>query len=207
MNIKRQILAGENVILDFKKTITSFEKISKTLVAFSNNKGGRLLIGVEDDGKIKGVKSEEEERYMITRAAHFFCRPQIEPIFTDVTVDDKTVVVVDIPESDTKPHYALGEDNKWWVYVRIKDKSVLASPIIVEVLKKETKGENVVLQYTPKEQALLAFLDKNESISLEAYAKLIRVPRKLASRILVNMILMGIIKAHTTEKSEIYRAV
>jgi len=207
MNIKRQILAGENVILDFKKTITSFEKISKTLVAFSNNKGGRLLIGVEDDGKIKGVKSEEEERYMITRAAHFFCRPQIEPIFTDVTVDDKTVVVVDIPESDTKPHYALGEDNKWWVYVRIKDKSVLASPIIVEVLKKETKGENVVLQYTPKEQALLAFLDKNESISLEAYAKLIRVPRKLASRILVNMILMGIIKAHTTEKSEIYQAV
>ena len=137
MNIKRQILAGENVILDFKKTITSFEKISKTLVAFSNNKGGRLLIGVEDDGKIKGVKSEEEERYMITRAAHFFCRPQIEPIFTDVTVDDKTVVVVDIPESDIKPHYALGEDNKWWVYVRIKDKSVLASPIIVEVLKKE----------------------------------------------------------------------
>ena len=207
MNIKRQILAGENVILDFKKTITSFEKISKTLVAFSNNKGGRLLIGVEDDGKIKGVKSEEEERYMITRAAHFFCRPQIEPIFTDVTVDDKTVVVVDIPESDTKPHYALGEDNKWWVYVRIQDKSVLASPIIVEVLKKENRGENVILQYTHKEQALLAFLDKNESISLEAFAKLIRVPRKLASRILVNMILMGIVKAHTTEKSEIYRAV
>ncbi len=207
MNIKRQILAGENVILDFKKTITSFEKISKTLVAFSNNKGGRLLIGVEDDGKIKGVKSEEEERYMITRAAHFFCRPQIEPIFTDVTVDDKTVVVVDIPESDTKPHYALGEDNKWWVYVRIQDKSVLASPIIVEVLKKENRGENVILHYTHKEQALLAFLDKNESISLEAFAKLIRVPRKLASRILVNMILMGIIKAHTTEKSEIYRAV
>lgn len=207
MNIKRQILAGENVILDFKKTITSFEKISKTLVAFSNNKGGRLLIGVEDDGKIKGVKSEEEERYMITRAAHFFCRPQIEPIFTDVTVDDKTVVVVDIPESDTKPHYALGEDNKWWVYVRIQDKSVLASPIIVEVLKKENRGENVILHYTHKEQALLAFLDKNESISLEAFAKLIRVPRKLASRILVNMILMGIVKAHTTEKSEIYRAV
>lgn len=207
MNIKRQILGGENVILDFKKTITSFEKISKTLVAFSNNKGGRLLIGVEDDGKIKGVKSEEEERYMITRAAHFYCRPQIEPIFTDVIVDDKTVVVVDIPESDTKPHYALGEDNKWWVYVRIQDKSVLASPIIVEVLKKETKGENVVLQFTAKEHALLAFLEKNQSISLEEFAKLIKAPRKLASRILVNLILMGIIKAHTTEKSEIYRAV
>lgn len=207
MNIKRQILGGENVVLDFKKTITSFEKISKTMVSFANNKGGRLLIGVEDDGKIKGVKSEEEERYMITQAAHFYCRPQIEPIFTEVILDEKTIVVVDIPESDVKPHYALGEDNKWWVYVRIEDKSVLASRIIVEVLKKETRGENVLLQYSPKEQALLEFLAHNEHISLEEFAKLIKSPRKLASRILVNLILMGIIKAHTTEKSEIYRAV
>lgn len=207
MNIKRQILTGENVVLDFKKTITSFEKISKTMVAFANNKGGRLLIGVEDNGNIKGVKSEEEEHYMITRAAHFYCRPQLEPIFTDVLVDDRTVVVVDIPESDTKPHYALGEDNKWWVYVRIKDKSVLATPIIVEVLRKETRGDNVVIEYSPREKALLEFLAANDHISLVEYARLINVSRKLASRIIVNLILMGIIKAYTTEKTEFYRAV
>ncbi len=207
MNIKRQIQGGENVILDFKKTITSFEKISKTMVAFANNKGGRLLIGVEDDGKIKGVKSEEEERYMITRAAHFFCRPQLEPVFTDLVVDDKTVVVVDIPESDVKPHYALGEDNKWWVYVRIQDKSVLASRIIVEVLRKETRGENILIEYSPREKALLEYLAANPQITLEEYARLIKVSRKMASRIIVNLILMGIIKATTTEKAEFYRAV
>lgn len=61
MNIKRLILEGENVSLDFKKTISKAEKIAKTLVAFANNQGGRLLIGVADDGSIKGVKSEEEE--------------------------------------------------------------------------------------------------------------------------------------------------
>lgn len=207
MNIKRQIQGGENVILDFKKTITSFEKISKTMVAFANNKGGRLLIGVEDDGKIKGVKSEEEERYMITRAAHFFCRPQLEPVFTDLVVDDKTVVVVDIPESDVKPHYALGEDNKWWVYVRIQDKSVLASRIIVEVLRKETRGENILIEYSPREKALLEYLAANPQITLEEYARMIKVSRKMASRIIVNLILMGIIKATTTEKAEFYRAV
>lgn len=206
MNIKRQILAGESVVLDFKKKITSCEKISKTMVAFANNKGGRLLIGVDDDGRISGVKSEEEERYMINRAAHFFCRPQLEPVFTDITVDEKTVVVVDISSSDVKPHYALGEDNKWWVYVRIRDKSVLASKIIVDVLKKETSGENIVLEYTPREKALLEYLHENKKISLPELCKLINVSRKIASKILVDLILLGIIKAHTTEKTEFYSA-
>lgn len=44
-SIKSLILQGEGVMLDFKKTITSTEKIAKSLVAFANNKGGKLLIG------------------------------------------------------------------------------------------------------------------------------------------------------------------
>ena len=81
MNIKRVIFEGESVTLDFKKTITSCEKIARTMVSFANNKGGRLLIGVADDGSIKCVKSEDEERYMITRAAQMFAKPAIEPKF------------------------------------------------------------------------------------------------------------------------------
>ena len=79
MNIRRLILEGEGVTQDFKKKITSCEKIAKTMVSFANNKGGRLLVGVSDDGTISGVKSEDEEKYMITRAAHFFCKPALEP--------------------------------------------------------------------------------------------------------------------------------
>ena len=136
MNVKRQIFEGEGVTLDFKKTITSCEKIARTMVSFANNKGGRLLIGVADDGTITGVKSEDEERYMITKAAHFYAKPALEPVFEEVYVDDKLVLVVEIEESTTKPHYSLAEDGKWWVYVRVKDKSVLASKIVVDVLKR-----------------------------------------------------------------------
>ncbi|WP_431200564.1 AlbA family DNA-binding domain-containing protein [Mucilaginibacter sp. P25] len=71
-NVKKLIFEGEGVTVDFKKTITSCEKIARTMVSFANNKGGKLLIGVTDDGTIKGVKSDDEERYMITKAAHFF---------------------------------------------------------------------------------------------------------------------------------------
>src|ERR1700743_1046053 len=103
MNVKKLIFEGEGVSLDFKKTITSCEKIARTMVSFANNKGGRLLIGVADDGSIKGVKDEEEERYMITRAAHLYSRPALEPNFEEVYFDDKLVLVVEIKPSDDKP--------------------------------------------------------------------------------------------------------
>jgi predicted HTH transcriptional regulator len=205
-NIKKLIFEGEGVTLDFKKTITSCEKIARTMISFANNKGGRLLIGVADDGSIKGVKSEDEERYMITRAAQMFAKPALEPIFEEVYLDDKLVLVVEIPESDTKPHYALAEDGKWWVYVRVKDKSVLASKIVVDVLKHSADKNGILIEYSTKEKALLEYLAERERINVPEYCKLLNLSRRSAQRILVNMVLSGVIKVHTTEKEEYYTA-
>src|SRR6201996_2513919 len=206
MNIKKLIFEGEGVTLDFKKTITSCEKIARTMVSFANNKGGRLLIGVADDGTIKGVKSEDEERYMITRAAQLFAKPTLEPVFEEVYVDDKLVLVVEIPESDSKPHYALAEDGKWWVYVRVKDKSVLASKIVVDVLRHSADKSGILIEYSTKEKALLEYLAERERINVPEYCKLLNLSRRSAQRILVNMVLSGVIKVHTTEKEEYYTA-
>lgn len=137
MSVKKLILEGEGVVLDFKQTITSCEKIAKTMVSFANNRGGKLLIGVSNEGKILGVKSEEEEKYMILKAAHFYCKPILEPIFEEIYVDDKIILRVSIEQSTLKPHYALSEDQKWLVYVRIKDKSILASELFVDDLRSE----------------------------------------------------------------------
>ncbi|MFB9844441.1 RNA-binding domain-containing protein [Mucilaginibacter ginsenosidivorans] len=206
MNIKKTIFEGEGVTLDFKKTITSCEKIARTMVSFANNKGGRLLIGVADDGSIKGVKSEDEERYMITRAAQMFSKPALEPKFEEIYVDDKLVLVVEIPESDTKPHYALAEDGKWWVYVRVKDKSVLASKIVVDVLRHSADNKGVLIEYSTKEKALLQYLDEKRRINVQEYCKLLKLSRRSAQRILVNMVLSGVLRIHTTEKEEYYTA-
>jgi predicted HTH transcriptional regulator len=207
MNIKRLILEGENVSLDFKKTISSCEKIAKTLVAFANNKGGKLLIGVADDGSVKGVKSEDEEKYMITKAAHQFCKPAIEPKFEEVYIDDKIVLVVDIPQSDTKPHYALDETKKWWVYFRVNDKSTLASKIIIDVLKESNRETGKLISYSEQEKKLLAYLDANGRITLKEFSKLTRSAYKKAQRIIVNLILTGVLLPHISEKEEYYTAV
>jgi predicted HTH transcriptional regulator len=207
MNVKKLIFEGEGVTLDFKKKITSFEKIARTMVAFTNNKGGRLLIGVADDGSIIGVKSEDEERYMITRAAHFFAKPALEPIFEEIYIDDKLLLMVDIAESPLKPHYALGDDGKWWVYVRVKDKSVLASKIVVDVLERSSANEGVLIEYSSNEKALLQHLEKAARITVAECCELLQIGRKRAQRLLVDLILSGIIRIHTTEKEEFYTAV
>ncbi|MDN3584721.1 AlbA family DNA-binding domain-containing protein [Mucilaginibacter flavus] len=206
MNIKKLIFEGEGVTLDFKKTITSCEKIARTMVSFANNKGGKLLIGVADDGTIKGVKSEDEERYMITRAAHMFIRPALEPTFEEVYVDDKLVLVVDTLPSDLKPHYALADDGKWWAYVRVKDKSVLASKIVLEVLKRSAGDEGVLIEYSENEKTLLGHLEKTGRITIKECSELLKMGRRRTQRILVDLILSGLIRINTTEKEEYYTA-
>jgi predicted HTH transcriptional regulator len=206
MNIKKLIFEGEGVTLDFKKTITNCGKIARTMVSFANNKGGRLLIGVADDGSILGVKSEDEERYMILKAAELFAKPALEPVFEEIYVDDKLVLVVEIRESNTKPHYALAEDGKWWVYVRVKDKSVLASKIVVDVLKRSADNKGVLIEYSSKEKALLEYLAKMNRINVKEYCELLNLSRRNAQHILVNLILSGVLRVHTTEKEEYYTA-
>jgi predicted HTH transcriptional regulator len=125
MNIRKTILQGEGTMVDFKTTITSVEKIARTLVAFANNMGGQLLIGVADDGSIKGVKSEDEERYMISKSANQYCKPAIEHSFEEIRVEGKLVLVVHIDASEAGPHYALDEHKNWWQYFRVNDKSIL----------------------------------------------------------------------------------
>jgi predicted HTH transcriptional regulator len=204
--VKQMIWQGEGVNLDFKKTITSCEKIAKTMISFANHLGGKLFIGVADDGTITGVKSEDEEKYMIEKAATFFIKPMLEPTFEEIYLEDKMILVVDILKSDLKPHYALGDDKKWSIYVRIKDKSVLASKKVINVLRREHQEEGNIIDYRANENALLTFLTQNSRINLKDSAALLNVSQKLASKILVTLILAGKLRVHTSEKEEFYTA-
>ena len=176
------------------------------MVAFANNKGGKILIGVMDDGTVKGVKNEEEERFMLLKAGTHFCRPQIIPKFTEHIVDGHLVLVAEIEASDVKPHYALDDQDKWWVYVRVKDKCVLASKIVIDVLQKAKSIEPVIINFSEKEKTLLEYLQANEKITLMAFCDLIKCHRRQGSKILVNLILSGIIRVHYSDKTEYYTA-
>lgn len=201
--IRKLIQEGEHDMLDFKQEISSAQKIAKTMVSFANHKGGRLLIGVRDNGAIAGVRSEDE-KYMLETASGFYCKPEIELEIEEWDVEGKTVLEVRIPEGEHKPYSALGEDNKWWVYIRVKDKSLLASKVVVDVLRQSSDSDNRMIDYGHNEKALLSYLSKNERITIAAYCKLVNISRRRANRILVSLIRAGIIRSHTTEKIEYY---
>ena len=74
--VKKLIAGGENQQLDFKYCISDSRKIARTLSAFANSDGGKLLIGIRDNGSIAGIKSDEEY-YMVDTAVQLFCRPKI----------------------------------------------------------------------------------------------------------------------------------
>jgi len=197
------ISAGEGEDLDFKQTISSASKIAKTMAAFANHKGGRLLVGVRDNGSIAGVRSEDEA-YMLDLAASFFCKPEIELEIKTWELNNKTVLEVVIPRGNDKPYAAKDEEGKYWVYIRVQDKSLLASKIVVDVLKGESRESGAVIQFGPKEQGLLDYLGQHERITLKDFCKKMNISRRRGTRIIVNLIRAGVIRSHTTEKTEFY---
>ena len=203
LQIRKLLETGEGECLDYKKEVSNESKIAKTMVSFANHKGGKLLIGVNDNRTIYGI-SAEEEKYMLEKAAGFFCRPEIEISIREWQVGKKTVLEVDIPRGVNKPYYALGEDGKWWAYIRVKDESLLASKVVLDVLRREGTGEHTLVTFSSKEKALLDYLTAFHRITLAQFCKLVNISRKRATNILVNLISIGVIRAHNTEKTEFY---
>jgi predicted HTH transcriptional regulator len=197
------IAEGESNHQDFKFHVSDTQKIAKTLVAFANTQGGRLLLGVKDNGKVIGVESDEEQ-YMIETAATFFCNPQVPYKLQEWKYDEKTVLSVDIPPSMEKPHYAKNEESKWRVYVRVRDTNKYANRVIVEVLKRKGKGVNTVIHYTQKENQLLSFLNENDLITFKQLMRLIKVKPRHAENILINLIAVGVVAINHNDRSFYY---
>lgn len=96
--LKLLIKEGEGLTVEFKEHFTN--KIDKDIVAFANSRGGYLMLGVNDDGKIVGEKLTNKLKAEITDLARK-CDPSIsvKKIF-----QIENIIVVEITESDEQPH-------------------------------------------------------------------------------------------------------
>ena len=106
-----------------------------------------------------------------------------------------------------KPYYAKDENGKWWAYVRVKDNTLLASKIVLDVLKRNASSQGALINYTSKEKALLEYLSENDRITLKEYKHMINISTRRATKIIVNLISAGLLRSHTTEKTEYYTLV
>lgn len=201
--IKTLIQSGENQHLDFKFEISDAKKIARTFSAFANTSGGKLLIGVKDNGKISGVRSDEEA-YMAESAAHLFCKPAVAFHMKRWVVEGRNILEVEIPASLKRPHYAKSETGTWIAYVRVADQNIKASRILVNIWKHEHKKGNW-LSYGREEKILMDYLADNKMITTSRFVKIARTSWSEAERILVNLVLMKVIDFEVSEKNTCFR--
>lgn len=191
--IHRLISEGEHVHQDFKFEISDARKIAKSISAFANTEGGRLLVGVKDNGKIAGVRSEEEI-YMIEAAAQRYCQPPVDIHTYIYKVEGKDVLEAVIDESPQKPVYALDAEERKWAYIRIKDENILASPIHLNIWRHNRTEEKIVVTYTPREQEVLKLLEQHQPITLNQCQRLNRMNRKQITSLLADFIRFGLVE-------------
>ena len=201
--LRKLIEEGENQKLDFKFCVSDSRKIARTLTAFSNSDGGRLLIGVRDNGSIAGIKSDEE-LYMVDTAANLFCRPEINYSIKQHTAAGKTILEVEVKKGEKRPYQAKDEDGKWLPYFRNNDQNLVANRVLLQVWYKKEKSSGVLVKFSKAENLLMDYLKKNQYITLSGFRKIARIPAHRAESILANLIIFKVLVMNSSEKGFSY---
>jgi predicted HTH transcriptional regulator len=198
---------GEGETTEFKRKFSTPQKIAKEMIAFANTKGGYIFFGVDDDGKIYGVDSEKSELDLIDTAARFYCEPEVTYNTEIVPIKSKDVVVIDIPESRTKPHKLIDENDKETsrVYVRFKDKSIIASKETANLLKfSNFDSSPLIISLGELEKRLIKYIEEHDSITVLEFKRLSNISERRASRTLVNLVRAGVLRHHRLDNKEFY---
>lgn len=112
--LMEMISKGESPYIEFKEENIKPNDLAGEIVSFANMEGGTIIIGVSDDGEIKGITIENiEERIM--NICRNNCFPNIIPIYQEIIVDDAKVAVLTILKGVNKPYYTV--DNKYYIRV------------------------------------------------------------------------------------------
>ena len=182
------IREGEHQQQDFKYRVSDACKLAKSVSAFANTDGGRLLIGVRDDGHLSGVRSEEEI-FMMHQAAYKFCRPEPSIKFDTFHVDGRTIVIATVPPSDKRPICAKDNEGKIRAYIRIADENIVASPVHLALWRESQKPQGSVLTYNDDIRKLLDIMQGKQT--LNQIIRLSKLPRYKVILILARLIRFG----------------
>jgi predicted HTH transcriptional regulator len=201
--LRKLIAEGENQHLDFKYCVSDSRKIARTLAAFANSDGGRLLIGIRDNGSIAGIRTDEEY-YMVETASHLYCRPEILFTVKQHTTEGKTILEIEVKRGDKRPYQAKDENGKWQAYFRNHDQNLVANRVLLQIWRKEKKPKGVMVKFSKAENLLMEYLQKNGSITLPGFRKTAQIPAHRAEAILSNLIIFKVLVMKASEKGFIY---
>lgn len=205
---------GESSTVEFKRKATTPEKIAKELSALANTKGGVVLFGVDDDGKVYGIASEKSEMDLIDTAANFHISPALEIDYEFASIHGRDILVVTVPESNSKPHKVLiyDEVQKKHVpraYIRVGEKSVIASSEMSRLMSYQNKENDseLTLSIGDKEKRLFDYLEKYERATVIEFSNMVNISRRRAERLLIRLVRAKVIKIHNDSHHDYFTLV
>lgn len=119
------IANGENSGIAFKRDDIRPEQLAKEMVAMANFQGGRLLLGVEDDGSISGIQRVNLEEWVMNIMQDKIY-PLILPYYEETRLDNKSIAVISFPQGMSKP-YVVRDRGREEIYIRVGSTSRLAT--------------------------------------------------------------------------------
>ena len=186
------IREGEHQQQDFKYRVSDALKLAKSVSAFANTDGGRLLIGVRDDGNMSGVR-DEEEIYMMHQAAYRYCRPEASIKFDTYHVEGRTIVIATVPPSDRRPICVVSDEAKPKAYIRIADENIVASPVHLAIWREMQNPQGTMLTYTDTVRKILDVL-QNQELPLNLIVRHSRIPRPKVIKLLARLIRFHVVR-------------
>ena len=205
MDDKRYLLSlireGEHQQQDFKYRVSDACKLAKSVSAFANTDGGRLLIGIRDDGHLSGVRSEEEI-FMMHQAAYKFCKPEPSIKFDTFHVDGRTIVITTVPPSDKRPVCAQDDEGRMRAYIRIADENIVASPVHLALWRESQKPQGSVITYNDDIKKLLSVMEGRQT--LNQIVRLSKLPRHKVITYLARLIRFGTAQWEYTDQQFLF---
>lgn len=197
------IAQGEHENQDFKYEIEDAHKIARSVVAFANTSGGRLLIGVKDNGRIKGIRSTEE-LHMAEAAAEFYCTPEVPFEIKKWFLEGKEVLEIYIPKSEIGPHFVKNKDAPNKAYVRVHDQNLAVNKVMIKYWEMKKKPKEKEFVYDENERLLFDYIKEHEKITFSKYCRLTNLHFEEASDRLAKLLLWEVIDLDLTEKGCFY---
>ena len=155
-------------------------------LALYSTDGGRLLIGVRDDGHMSGVR-DEEEIYMMHQAAYRYCRPQASIKFDTYHVEGRNIVIATVPPSASRPVCAIDEDGRQRAYIRIADENIVASPVHLAIWRESQNTQGSMMTYTDSVRKLIDAL-QDQRLTLNQLVRRTSIPRYKVITLLARLV-------------------
>jgi predicted HTH transcriptional regulator len=203
--LRKLISHGEGLHLEFKRKASHPDKIVRELIAFANTDGGTLLIGIDDNGSMAGVKYPEEEVLAIHQSLQKHCYPTLHLEESIIPISMKKFVVrLDVASGPARPHYFRMANGPKESYVRSNDSSVKASREMLEIVRRSKQKKDTRFIFGAAEKTLMEYLEQKGSISLDEFRTIAGLNHFMAAKKLILLVLANVLKIHATEKGDVY---